>query len=379
MKRWRRGLFVGASVLFALGCGRGALRDSPERELSDAELREIASAPFDAAAVMNQSFAVGRHRGHPVRIDFPCGDVCPAYTTQVVRYDLAAETCPREGEVVTLGVPGGAAVHLKDFCVPRVLSVKGLTRPSSVASVSSASPSPTPSPTPSRATALPPLSAKWLEPLDLGDGASAVVSVPIGATGQRPLVVAVHGAHDRPEWACGGWRLGFRVYPFIVCPRGSAVTADKYAWANSAAIERVVMKSIDQVRQRFGPYVAPAPYVYAGFSQGAMFSEPILVEHAALFSTAILAEGGYPILGSAEFARKFKAGGGQTVVIVCGSEGCRRATRPSVSRLEAAGLRVFESGDVRSGHNLNQLMQRALERDFPSWFAGVPAWAGAMN
>jgi predicted esterase len=375
MKRWRRGVFVGASVLAALGCGRGALRDSPERELSDAELREVASAPFDAAAVMNQSFAVGRHRGHAVRIDFPCGDVCPAYTTRVVRYDLAAEVCPPEGEVVTLGVPGAAAMHLKDFCVPRVLSVKGLTRPAPRASVNAA-PSALSS---SHVSALPPLSAKWLEPLDLGDGASAVVSVPIGATGPRPLVVAVHGAHDRPEWACGGWRLGFRVYPFVVCPRGSAVTADKYAWANSAAIERAVMKSIDQVRERFGPYVAPAPYVYAGFSQGAMFSEPILVEHAALFDTAILAEGGYPILGSAEFARKFKTGGGQTVVIVCGSEACRRATRPSVPRLQAAGLRVFESGDVRSGHNLNQLMQRALERDFPSWFAGVPAWAGATN
>ena len=375
MKRWRRGVFVGASVLAALGCGRGALRDSPERELSDAELREVASAPFDAAAVMNQSFAVGRHRRHAVRIDFPCGDVCPAYTTRVVRYDLAAEVCPPEGEVVTLGVPGAAAMHLKDFCVPRVLSVKGLTRPAPRASVNAA-PSALSS---SHVSALPPLSAKWLEPLDLGDGASAVVSVPIGATGPRPLVVAVHGAHDRPEWACGGWRLGFRVYPFVVCPRGSAVTVDKYAWANSAAIERAVMKSIDQVRERFGPYVAPAPYVYAGFSQGAMFSEPILVEHAALFDTVILAEGGYPILGSAEFARKFKTGGGQTVVIVCGSEACRRATRPSVPRLQAAGLRVFESGDVRSGHNLNQLMQRALERDFPSWFAGVPAWAGATN
>jgi predicted esterase len=299
MKRWQRGVFVAASVLAALGCERGALHDSPERKLSDGELRELA--------------------------------------------------------------------------------VKGPMQPAPRASVSGASPKPAPSPSPSHASVLPPLSAKWLEPLDLGDGASAVVSVPIGATGPRPLVVAVHGAHDRPEWACGGWRLGFRVYPFVVCPRGSAVTAEKYAWANSAAIERVVMKAIDQVRERFGPYVAPPPYVYAGFSQGAMFSEPILLEHAALFDTAILAEGGYPILASAEFARKFRAEGGKTVVIVCGSEPCRRTTRRSVPSLEAAGLRVFESGDVRSGHNLNQLMQRALERDFPSWFAGVPAWAGATN
>lgn len=370
MKGWRRLVVAVSGVVLALACRRGALRDSPERELSDAELRELASAPFDAAAVMLHSFAVGRHRNHPVRIDFPCGDVCPAYTAKIVRYDLDPGACPPEGEVVTLGVPGGIAVQLKDFCVPRVLAVKGLSRHSPV--------KPGAAPAPS-ATALAPLAANWLEPLDLGDGASAVVSVPVGATRARPLVVAVHGAHDRPEWACGGWRLGFKAYPFIVCPRGSAVTPDKYAWPNSAAIERVVMKSIDEVRERFGAYVAPAPYVYAGFSQGAIFSEPILVGHAALFKTAIFAEGGYPILGSADFARKFKAGGGETVVIVCGSQPCQTTTRASALRLEAAGLRVFESGDVRSGHNLNQLMQRALERDFPSWFGEDPAWAGAAD
>jgi predicted esterase len=288
MKRWQRYLLVAASAGSALACRRGALRDSPDPELSDAG----------------------------------------------------------------------------------VSPVKGSDR--------SAPPAASPA-LPARSTALTPLAANWLEPLDLGDGASAVVSVPVGATGPRPLVFAVHGAHDRPEWACGGWRLGFKAYPFIVCPRGSAVTRDKYAWANSAAIERVVMKSIDQVRERFGAYVAPAPYAYAGFSQGAMFAEPILVGHAALFKTAILAEGGYPILASAAFARKFKAGGGEAIVIVCGSEPCRRTTQASALRLQAAGLRVFESGDVRSGHNLNQLMQQALERDFPSWFAGDPAWAGAAN
>jgi predicted esterase len=218
--------------------------------------------------------------------------------------------------------------------------------------------------------------ARWLEPLDLGDGDSAVVSAPLGATAPRPLVVAVHGAHDRPEWACGGWRLGFAVYPFVVCPRGSPVSADKYAWGNSAAIERVILKSITKVRERFGDYVAPAPHVYAGFSQGAIFAEPILLRHAALFPTAILAEGGYPILRSRKFARSFRAAGGTTVVIVCGSPACRSATHSSVPRLEAFGLRVFESGDIRSGHNLNELMQQALLRDFKSWFAGDAVWSG---
>ena len=239
------------------------------------------------------------------------------------------------------------------------------------------------SPAPARTAALdvqklqPLRDARWLEALDLGDGDSAVVSVPLGATEPRPLVVAVHGAHDRPEWACGGWRLGFAVYPFIVCPRGTPVGGDKYAWSNSAAIERTVLKSVAKVRERFADYVAAPPHAYAGFSQGAIFAEPILLRHAAVFPTAILAEGGYPIVRSQRFAKAFRAVGGATVVIVCGSPGCRDTAQSAAPVLEAAGLRVFRSGDVRSGHNLNRLMQEALLRDFRSWFEGDPAWAGA--
>jgi predicted esterase len=291
------------------------------------------------------------------------------------RWRLVLAAC---ASVLSFACRGGALREAPDRELSDTQS-RELPKPPPAPSVGAAVSADTPKEPPSPAKALPPLSASWLEPLELGDSASAVVSVPLGATSPRPLVVAVHGAHDRPEWACGGWRLGFKVYPFIVCPRGSPVTRDKYAWPNAAAIERVVMQSIEKVRERFGSYVAPPPYVYAGFSQGAIFSEPILVGHAALFKTAVLAEGGYAVLSSADFARKFRAAGGETVVIVCGSPACRRTTQASALKLQAAGLRVFESGDVRSGHNLNQLMQQALARDFSSWFTEDPAWAGAAD
>ena len=228
-------------------------------------------------------------------------------------------------------------------------------------------------------TPLPALRANWLEPLDLGDGDAAVVSPPPGATEPRPLVVAVHGAHDRPEWACGGWRLGFAEYPFVVCPRGTPVTPDKYAWSNSAAIARVTLKAIARVRERYGEHVAAEPHVFVGFSQGATLAEPFLLQHAALFPTVILAEGGYATLDSKRFAESFAGRGGKTVVIVCGTAGCRQRTAPARKRLESAGLRVFESGDLRSGHNLNQSMQTALRRDFASWFAADPAWSSASG
>ena len=219
----------------------------------------------------------------------------------------------------------------------------------------------------------------WLEPLDLGDGDVAFVAAPVGATEPRPLVVAVHGAHDRPEWACGGWRLGFSEYPFVVCPRGVPVSRDKFAWSSSAAMARVVKKAVAHVRQRFDAYVAPGPDVFAAFSQGATLAEPFVSESAASFPTLILAEGGYDTLSSPRFAERFAKGGGKTVVVVCGTPGCRTRTSSARRVLESAALRVFESGDVRSGHNLNSAMQAALRRDHSHWFVGDPRWGSAAE
>jgi predicted esterase len=289
------------------------------------------------------------------------------------------ERFPRFGRSV-LGL--GCALALGSGCREgkRLTPASGPPSAAIVASAGAANARPEPPAPPALPrSSLPALRANWLEPLDLGDGDAAVVSPPLGATERRPLVVAVHGAHDRPEWACGGWRLGFAQYPFVVCPRGTPVTRDKYAWSNSAAIARVTLKAIARVRERYGEHVAGEPHVFAAFSQGATLAEPFLIEHAALFPTVILAEGGYATLDSKRFAQSFVERGGKTVVIVCGTAGCRQRTAPARRRLESAGLRVFESGDPRSGHNLNQLMQEALRRDFSSWFVEDPAWSSARG
>ncbi|MCL2724520.1 MAG: hypothetical protein FWD69_08800 [Polyangiaceae bacterium] len=46
------------------------------------------------------------------------------------------------------------------------------------------------------------------------------VTVPLGARERRPVVIALHGGGDRPEWACSEWVAVVSAYPFIVCPRG---------------------------------------------------------------------------------------------------------------------------------------------------------------
>jgi len=222
---------------------------------------------------------------------------------------------------------------------------------------------------------LEPLRAAWLETLDLGNGDQAVVSVPMGATEPRPLIVAMHGAGDRHDWACGGWRLGNDAYPFIVCPHGTPMGSGVYAWSSSAQLERLALRAIDEVRRRYGPYVAPDPVTYAGFSQGATAAAPFLVLHAAKFHTVLLAEGAYASTASPPFARDLARGGVHRVVLVCGTPHCFENARRARPVLEGAGLTVFVGGDASSGHNLNQPMQKALRRSWKQWFDDAPGWS----
>jgi len=229
--------------------------------------------------------------------------------------------------------------------------------------------------------ALAPLTdAKWLETLELPGGAMASVAVPVGSTEPRPLVVAVHGAGDRPEWACGGWRLATGAYPFVVCPRGVPLDRNhqSFAWQSEHTIAPVVNAALAAVRARFGAYIAPGPMMYAGFSQGAILAGPLLLSHAREFPTVVLAEGGYELVESAHFARKFHEAGGERLVLVCGGQGCLKRMQRGRVVLEREGLMAQVVGDAKAGHNLNERMQQALRQAWPSFVQNDPRWAGLL-
>jgi hypothetical protein len=100
-----------------------AARPTPERRLSDRDLRRYAAARFDKRALMFRRIVLGRHHGTLVVADHPCGDVCPQYTRRIVHYDVPPELCAGAGGIVEeVMVPSGIAVTRKRFCVPRVLA-----------------------------------------------------------------------------------------------------------------------------------------------------------------------------------------------------------------------------------------------------------------
>jgi predicted esterase len=126
------------------------------------------------------------------------------------------------------------------------------------------------------------------------------------------------------------------------------------------------------MQAQYGEYLQAAPLIYAGFSQGATFAEPLLRRHAATFPIAILAEGAYRTTESPAFAAAYRAAGGQRVVLVCGGRACFASARRAQKVLKNAELEVLVVGDEKAGHNLNGEMQRALQQAWPEITAPLP-------
>lgn len=218
---------------------------------------------------------------------------------------------------------------------------------------------------------LPPLRSDWL--VEVADAEqTSVVMPPVGAVAPARLILGLHGAGDRPDWACGGWRLGSQVTAFVACPQGHPMGKTTYAWVSPQQLEERALVTLGTVKARYSDYLAQEPYIFAGFSQGATLAEPFLRKHAKLFPIAILAEGGYRTMSSPSFAAAYRAGGGRRVVLVCGNPTCFLTARGAAKVLERAGLEALVVGDEKAGHNLNDRMQKALQEAWPRIIAPVP-------
>jgi predicted esterase len=202
------------------------------------------------------------------------------------------------------------------------------------------------------------------------------VSVPLGATEPRPVMVGMHGAGDRPEWACGGYRAATDAFPFILCPRGLSHggSPEKYWSPGAARIEEDIASAVAALRARFGGHVADGPLLYAGFSLGAMHGAQVLADEPKLFSAALLVEGGYSEL-TTFVANTWSKGAGRRALLACGSPSCPAEFGRAEKSLRNAGIetRVL---DARTGrHNLDGEMMKALRGALPWLVRDDPRWA----
>ena len=112
---------VGIAFILALAVSRA--QEQAGKTLSDADILSYASQPYDKREMTFKHIMLGVYRGVPVVVDFPCSDLCPAYTTRVIRYDVPVSGCSAVGGVVQkMLVPYGIASQLRPFCVPKVLA-----------------------------------------------------------------------------------------------------------------------------------------------------------------------------------------------------------------------------------------------------------------
>ena len=166
---------------------------------------------------------------------------------------------------------------------------------------------------------LAPLAAgSWLVALAVDGFGAASLAVPLGATEPRQVVIALHGAADRPEWACGAWRGIAGPRPFVLCPRGIvrsdfAASDQRYSFGPPDAVAAELRAGLTALKQRFGAHVAPGAVVLAGFQLGADRAAAIAPQEPTFFARLALVDPAPDTWPSSQAALFGRAGGGRVL------------------------------------------------------------------
>jgi len=213
----------------------------------------------------------------------------------------------------------------------------------------------------------------------------AIVSVPVGATLPRPVLIALHGNFDRPEWQCETWRDITEGYPFILCPRGiprSDVPAklDRWEYSSMDKTDRELEAGLTALRNEFAQYIAPGPILFTGFSLGAILGVGILKRHAGQYGPVVFSEGGNEnwSLATVRKIAPVDSDAGTSaplrLLYACGQTDCVIKSKATSKVIERAGgeARVVSGGNV--GHMYDGPVAAAIKREWPWLIQGDRRW-----
>jgi predicted esterase len=208
--------------------------------------------------------------------------------------------------------------------------------------------------------------------------APAVVALPVGTTEPRPLVVAMHGNFDRPQWQCEVWREATGAYPFVLCPRGKRRTdvsksMDRWTYVGGKSAEKELLAGLEALAVRYGEYVAAGPVVFIGFSLGAIIGKGILRRHGERFPRAVLIEGGNKRWSRASVA-DFAGAGGKRVLFACGQTACKHLSKRAARLFEAqeVDVKVVFGGNI--GHTYDAQVADAVVAEWSWLVEGDERW-----
>jgi len=222
---------------------------------------------------------------------------------------------------------------------------------------------------------LTPLSASsWLIDLDVPGFGTAALAVPLGAKSARPIVIALHGSADRPEWACAALRSIAGPAPFVLCPRGVAradfpASDARYTFASVADTARELRAALAELKRRFGVYVAAGPVVFSGFEIGADQVASIAAQEPTFFSRLLLIEPAAASWSSSQ-AALFGRAGGQRVLFAFGP--AQRAELTLRSVLTARGGAESRPVFLGDGPVTLEARSRQLLKQNWAWLSAPP-------
>ena len=228
---------------------------------------------------------------------------------------------------------------------------------------------------PNSGETLPALAASsWIVPLIVEGFPEALVAVPVGSRTRKPLVVAMHGNFDRPEWACGSWRSVAGPEPFILClrgdPRRDAPAADpRWTYKGPSPALNELRAALAALRDRYGDRLADSPVVFAGFSLGAILGVAIISQEAG-FGRAVLVEGGHDAWTD-DRARRFQALGGARVLFVCAQSACLGPASRAQAVLKKQGVLVRVVNAGPHGHSYDGEVAQATKVAWPWLIEGL--------
>lgn len=206
----------------------------------------------------------------------------------------------------------------------------------------------------------------------------AVVAIPFGARERRPVLVALHGNYDRPEWQCEEWSKIVRGRGFVLCPRGvprgdAPKSHDRWTYGALGRVEKELLAGLDALAAKYPQYVDEGPVLYTGFSLGAILGVHLMRKHPKRFRRAVLTEGGYKGW-SYGLAKRWLEGGGERVLFACAQTACKWAAKSAASHIERAGgeARVAFPGNL--GHTYGGAVSTEIVKEWQWLTAGDARW-----
>lgn len=204
---------------------------------------------------------------------------------------------------------------------------------------------------------------------------AALVSIPLGATEKKPILVAAHGRDDVPQPLCEMWRGVVGDRAFVVCPTGvpSENRQGAFTYASFDALSDEIDDALAALRARFPAHADDGPIVYAGFSLGSYQGVRVVNKDPEKTPRVILIEGGHDPWND-ELIAGFADGGGQRVLFVTGQAINEQRSKRVATELQSAGIAARVVHAEGAGHVYTGPVRERIAEAFDWVVEGDERW-----